>query len=113
MWTQSRREPDRRSRPWDRRSRNRDRTVFRCRERRVSAGRLTLLVFLLMPSVQPIRILVADDQPDIVRALNLLLSDEGFAVTPASSPAEVLELIAASGFDLALVDLNYTRDTTS
>jgi DNA-binding NtrC family response regulator len=66
-----------------------------------------------MPSVQPIRILVADDQPDIVRALNLLLSDEGFAVTPASSPAEVLELIAASGFDLALVDLNYTRDTTS
>jgi len=66
-----------------------------------------------MPSVQPIRILVADDQPDIVRALNLLLSDEGFAVTPASSPAEVLGLIAASGFDLALVDLNYTRDTTS
>jgi DNA-binding NtrC family response regulator len=66
-----------------------------------------------MPSIQPIRVLVADDQPDIVRALELLLSDEGFDVTPASSPAEVLERIKASAFDLALVDLNYTRDTTS
>jgi len=63
--------------------------------------------------MQPIRVLVADDQPDIVRALALLLSDEGFEVTPASSPAEVLERIAGAAFDLALVDLNYTRDTTS
>src|SRR3954471_7356974 len=60
-----------------------------------------------------IRILVADDQADILNALKLLLSDEGYDVVAAQSPAEALERLEASDFDLALLDLNYTRDTTS
>jgi DNA-binding NtrC family response regulator len=59
------------------------------------------------------RILIADDQPDVLRALGLLLSEEGFQVTEARSPAEVLERIEGAEFDAAILDLNYTRDTTS
>ena len=59
------------------------------------------------------RVLVADDQPDILNALKLLLADEGFEVATAQSPADVLERLEASDFDTAILDLNYTRDTTS
>lgn len=61
----------------------------------------------------PGRILVADDQPDVVEALRLLLKAEGFAPQAASSPAGVLHAVEAGDFDLVLMDLNYTRDTTS
>jgi DNA-binding NtrC family response regulator len=66
-----------------------------------------------MPETTPIRILIADDQQDIIDALRLLLIDEGYEVTPARSPGEALERLEASDFDLAILDLNYTRDTTS
>ena len=66
-----------------------------------------------MPETTPIRILIADDQQDIIDALRLLLLDEGYEVTPARSPGEALDRLEASDFDLALLDLNYTRDTTS
>jgi DNA-binding NtrC family response regulator len=66
-----------------------------------------------MPETTPVRILVADDQVDILNALKLLLSDEGYEVTDARSPGEVLERLEATDFDLAILDLNYTRDTTS
>src|SRR5678815_737415 len=66
-----------------------------------------------MPDTTPIRILIADDQQDIIDALRLLLLDEGYEVTPARSPGEALERLEASDFDLALLELNYTRDTTS
>src|SRR6478672_9511833 len=66
-----------------------------------------------MPDTTPIRILIADDQQDIIDALRLLLVDEGYEVTPARSPGEALERLEASDFDLAILDLNYTRDTTS
>ena len=59
------------------------------------------------------RILVADDQPDVLEALRILLKAEGFEATTAGSPAEVLAAAESEDFDLALVDLNYTRDTTS
>ena len=59
------------------------------------------------------RVLVADDQPDILNALRLLLADEGYEVSTAKSPAEVLERLEATDFDTAILDLNYTRDTTS
>ena len=59
------------------------------------------------------RILIADDQQDIIDALKLLLVDEGYEVTPARSPAEALERLEAADCDLAVLDLNYTRDTTS
>ena len=60
-----------------------------------------------------IRVLVADDQPDILDALRLLLSDEGYEVTAARSPGEALAKLEGEEFDLAILDLNYTRDTTS
>ena len=59
------------------------------------------------------RILIADDQPDVLEALRILLRAEGFEATTASSPAEVSEAVENGDFDLALIDLNYTRDTTS
>jgi DNA-binding NtrC family response regulator len=59
------------------------------------------------------RILVADDQPDVLNALALLLGDEGYDVTAARSPGEALERLEAADYDLAILDLNYTRDTTS
>jgi phosphoserine phosphatase RsbU/P len=59
------------------------------------------------------RILIADDQPDVVRALHLLLKSNGYSTEAVSSPAELLEAIAQREFDLILMDLNYARDTTS
>ncbi len=58
-------------------------------------------------------ILIADDQPDIVSALRLLLKGEGYQTESACSPAGVPAAIEAHDFDAALIDLNYTRDTTS
>jgi DNA-binding NtrC family response regulator len=66
-----------------------------------------------MADTNPVRILIADDQADILNALKLLLSDEGYEVAEARSPAEALERLEATDFDLAILDLNYTRDTTS
>ena len=66
-----------------------------------------------MAHTTPVRILVADDQVDILDALRLLLSDEGYEVTVARSPGEALERLEGAEFDLAILDLNYTRDTTS
>ena len=57
--------------------------------------------------------LIADDQPDVLEALRLLLKAEGFQLETASSPAGVLAAVEAREFDVALIDLNYTRDTTS
>lgn len=59
------------------------------------------------------RVLVADDQADIRDSLRLLLKNEGFETQLATSPAEVLSAIEAREFDAVLMDLNYTRDTTS
>ena len=66
-----------------------------------------------MADTAPVRILIADDQPDVLNALRLLLTDEGYDVIDARSPAEAMERIEATDLDLAIVDLNYTRDTTS
>jgi len=59
------------------------------------------------------RVLVADDQPDVRDALCLLLKSEGFEAQAVASPAAALEAIERRDFDAALIDLNYTRDTTS
>jgi DNA-binding NtrC family response regulator len=59
------------------------------------------------------RILVADDQPDVLTALRLLLKQEGMQVTTVTSPAGLIEAVKSEAFDAALIDLNYTRDTTS
>lgn len=59
------------------------------------------------------RILIADDQADVVAALSLLLKGERFQIQTASSPAGVLKAIDGQEFDVVLIDLNYARDTTS
>ena len=63
-------------------------------------------------AIQP-RILVADDQPDLIDALRLLLKGDGMRVEAVSSPEAALAAIASGSFDLLLMDLNYTGDTTS
>jgi DNA-binding NtrC family response regulator len=59
------------------------------------------------------RLLVADDQPDVIEALRLLLKTAGYEIETAASPRAVLEAVQAREFDLVLMDLNYARDTTS
>lgn len=59
------------------------------------------------------RILIADDQPDVLEALRILLKAEGFEAITASAPSDVTSAVEVDDFDLALIDLNYTRDTTS
>jgi sigma-B regulation protein RsbU (phosphoserine phosphatase) len=62
------------------------------------------------------RILLADDQQDVLEALRLLLKGEGFATESVNSPAAVIKALSTPRereFDLMLMDLNYTRDTTS
>jgi len=58
-------------------------------------------------------VLVADDQPHILDALELLLEPEGFRMEKARSPFMVLEALKSGSYDALLIDLNYTRDTTS
>ncbi len=64
-------------------------------------------------SVPAPSILVADDQPDILESMRLLLKGEGYSVELASSPEEALAAAGRREFDAVLMDLNYTRDTTS
>ena len=59
------------------------------------------------------RVLVADDQPDVLEALRWLLTGEGYDPEFVSSTDGVLERLRTRPFDLLLMDLNYTRDTTS
>jgi DNA-binding NtrC family response regulator len=59
------------------------------------------------------RILIADDQADVLAALTLLLKGERYQISSASSPEGVLRSIDTHEFDVVLIDLNYARDTTS
>lgn len=59
------------------------------------------------------RILVADDQPDVLEALRLLLKAEGYATETVKSPAAAIKAVEARDYALVLMDLNYARDTTS
>ncbi len=61
----------------------------------------------------PPRILVADDQPDVLQALRLLLKNQGFMADAVTSPAAILSALEQKDYDVLLMDLNYTRDTTS
>ena len=59
------------------------------------------------------QVLIADDQPDVLEALRLLLKAEGYRTESATSPSVILSAIEARDFDVAIMDLNYARDTTS
>jgi len=58
-------------------------------------------------------ILVADDQPDVLEALRFLIKGEGYRAEAVTSPAAVLDAVESRDFDAVVMDLNYTRDTTS
>src|SRR5436190_834340 len=60
-----------------------------------------------------VRILIADDQADVREALLLLFKSEGYSSQTVESPQEVLEVLRKEEFALVLMDLNYSRDTTS
>ena len=65
------------------------------------------------PETRSARVLVADDQADILEALRWLLTGEGYEPVFVSSTDAVLERLRAGAYDLLLMDLNYSRDTTS
>ncbi len=59
------------------------------------------------------RVLAADDQKPILEALELLLKPQGYKLDAVPSPSLAREALSSSSYDAALIDLNYTRDTTS
>ena len=59
------------------------------------------------------RLLIVDDQRDVLTALRMALTKEGIEVITAGSPAGALATVATDSFDAALIDSDYTRDYTS
>ena len=59
------------------------------------------------------RVLIADDQADVLEALRLLLKSERYQIETVKRPADIIRAIEERDFDVILMDLNYTRDTTS
>lgn len=59
------------------------------------------------------RVLIADDQSDVLEALRLLLKPDGYVIDTASSPQHLLRALELKDYDVVLMDLNYARDTTS
>ena len=68
---------------------------------------------LVMTDATAARLLIADDQPDVLEALRLLLSHENFLLQLVTSPAVLVDRVRAEKWDAVLMDLNYSRDTTS
>jgi DNA-binding NtrC family response regulator len=77
----------------------------------IHADRLNAVA--VRPDASPRRLLIADDQADVLEALRLLLKGEGYRIASAGSPAAILDAIDTDEFDAVLMDLNYARDTTS
>ena len=59
------------------------------------------------------RILLADDQRDVLEALRILLKGEGYQTEAVTSLAAVFSALEKKDYALLVMDLNYTRDTTS
>jgi DNA-binding NtrC family response regulator len=78
----------------------------------VKSGEIDLAPFR-RDSSPPVRILAADDQEHILEALDFLLHPQGYRVDKVNSPAMVAEAVGRNSYDAVLIDLNYTRDTTS
>ncbi|OLB21637.1 MAG: hypothetical protein AUH16_01855 [Acidobacteria bacterium 13_2_20CM_57_7] len=73
---------------------------------------VTLEISPVREPMQP-RILIADDQQDVLDALRLLLKGHGYSIVTVNSPVDLLAAVAHQEFDILLIDLNYARDTTS
>jgi sigma-B regulation protein RsbU (phosphoserine phosphatase) len=86
------------------------RTLRRQRQRDLVAAAREILMD--RETTQP-RILIADDQQDVLDALRLLLKRHGYSIETANSPVDLLAAVARQEFDILLIDLNYARDTTS
>jgi len=69
--------------------------------------------FALGKSATASRILAADDQPHILDAIEILLKPQGYRIDAVRSPELAREALATEQYDAVLIDLNYTRDTTS
>jgi sigma-B regulation protein RsbU (phosphoserine phosphatase) len=69
--------------------------------------------YMAPDTAAPFRVLICDDQPDVLEALRLLLKGQGWQSVAVESPTALLREVRSHAFDLILVDLNYTRDTTS
>ena len=76
-------------------------------------GETSLAAPLKRSQERPPRVLAADDQQHILDAIEILLRPQGYQVETARSPALAREALATASFDALLIDLNYTRDTTS
>src|SRR6202171_4152777 len=72
----------------------------------------TLEISLDRETMQP-RILIADDQQDVLDALRLLLKGHGYSIETVNSPPDLLAAEGRQEFDILLIDLNYARDTRS
>ena len=68
---------------------------------------------MLRPELSAPRTLIADDQPDVLEALHLLLKREGYQIEAVNSPKAVLDRLHDREYDVLLMDLNYALDTTS
>jgi len=77
------------------------------------AGRGMRIVPVQTMETTTARVLVADDQADVLEALRWLLVGEGYEAEFVASTDSVMERLQVGAFDLLLMDLNYTRDTTS
>src|SRR6266850_5430351 len=65
------------------------------------------------PNDRSPRVLAADDQQHILEAIELLLRPQGYLVDTVRSPALARQAVLTETYDALLIDLNYTRDTTS
>src|SRR5580698_5413198 len=68
---------------------------------------------MIRPESSAPRTLIADDQPDVLEALHLLLKREGYQIETVNSPKAVLERLHSREYDVLLMDLNYALDTSS
>jgi sigma-B regulation protein RsbU (phosphoserine phosphatase) len=74
---------------------------------------MTLRVSQPQSFTRSLKVLLADDQPDVLTALSLLLKAEGWVTRSVTSPEDIISALDADSFDAVLMDLNYQRDTTS
>jgi len=59
------------------------------------------------------RVLIADDQRDVLEALRILLKGEGHQTESVTSVSGIFNALQQRDYALLMMDLNYTRDTTS